>query len=291
MRNRVCFFVAFSALVSCATLTVGDAALPVSARSAKQQYLKELEAAKQTHDKAVEKAFEEYVRQLQLAMKKETETANLDNIVAIQAERDSTKRQGPPVFETLISQQPAAAEGKTKKAAEIARAKKKRGSKKKIRTKGKVSREWQKVVQNSARVDVAGLDPTPLRESDEKEGWSRVPPAFNVIPQTQAIAYSVRKGMDNGVADFKVTRDGYVLVACNYGYQGNRSGDWDEKRWTKEKFLQNGWLIVPETMLGGVLVKGGGHDQVVFVKHMEKGEHYRLRCNKYAPPFVIIFFP
>ena len=37
------------------------------------------------------------------------------------------------------------------------------------------------------------------------------------------------------------------------------------------------------------LVKGDGREQDVFVREVRQGDEFRLRCNKYDPPFVIVF--
>lgn len=145
--------------------------------------------------------------------------------------------------------------------------------------------DWSAIYGRSAGVRVMGAEPVWLTASEES-GWERVPPALRKRP---ALVHSDRENEHNGVADIDVTRDGILLVACNYGYQGNNSGDWDEKRWTKEQFVENGWTLVPDKDLGGVLVKKGGREQVVFMRHVKKGENYRLRCNKYDPPFAIVF--
>jgi len=46
---------------------------------------------------------------------------------------------------------------------------------------------------------------------------------------------------------------------------------------------------LPSKQLGGVLIDGSGREHVVFMKQVKRGEKYRLRCNKYLPPYVIVF--
>lgn len=151
--------------------------------------------------------------------------------------------------------------------------------------KQRVSVDWSEIYRQSARVRVLEIEPVLLTASEES-GWQRVPPALQKRP---ALIYSEREDTYNGVADIDVTRDGILLVACNYGYQGNQGGDWDEKRWSKEDFIENGWTPISDEELGGVLALKGGREQIVFMKHVKKGENYRLRCNKYDPPFAIVF--
>jgi hypothetical protein len=104
-----------------------------------------------------------------------------------------------------------------------------------------------------------------------------------------AVILAGRTGRDGGVADFRVTRSGVLLLACNFSYQGNSSGDWKEKRWTKEQFQDHGWRLLDPAELGGLLIKGDGREQDVFMKEVTEGDEFRLRCNKYDPPFVIVF--
>ena len=91
----------------------------------------------------------------------------------------------------------------------------------------------------------------------------------------------------NGVADFKASAAGRVYLACNYDYQGNRSGGWIEERWMPEQFVENGWSLVQ----GLELVSWENRSYVVFTKELKAGESGRLRCNKYDPPYFITFQP
>lgn len=145
--------------------------------------------------------------------------------------------------------------------------------------------DWVAIYREPATIDAVALEPMALATSDKKDGWQRVP---KMLPSKRSVIYSVGSDRDNGVADFKVTRSGYLLLACNFSYQGNSSGNWTEKRWTKEQFQENGWRLISSDELGGVLVKGDGREQDVFVKKVERGDEFRLRCNKYDPPFAIL---
>jgi len=128
------------------------------------------------------------------------------------------------------------------------------------------------------------MQPTALAASDDKNGWAKVPPQ---LTKYGAVVY-MPSANTNGVADITVTGDGYLLIACNYDYQGNSSGNWDEEDWNERKFKTKGWRKLSKTELGAVLVKGDNREQVVFVKQVRKGAAYRIRCNKYDPPFPIL---
>ena len=128
------------------------------------------------------------------------------------------------------------------------------------------------------------MKPVPLVASEGKSAWVRVPDLFT---NRQAMIF-MPTGPVNGVADYKVTKGGHLLVACDYSYQGNSSGGWQEQRWTRQQFYAHGWLEATTEDLGGVLVNGGNREQVVFVKKVAAGESGRLRCNKYGPPHFIV---
>ncbi len=88
-----------------------------------------------------------------------------------------------------------------------------------------------------------------------------------------------------GVADFTVTKAGRLYVACNYSYQGNSGGNWQAQAWKAEDFVRNGWAPVP----GLVIIGGNNSEHILFTRLCAAGEAFRLRCNKYGPPFVIHF--
>lgn len=124
----------------------------------------------------------------------------------------------------------------------------------------------------------------PLVATEEKNGWAKVPTRLS---QYNAVVYSPT-GSTNGVADITVTADGFLLLAVNYDYQGNREGSWDEEVWSERKFKSKGWNLLTKTELGGLLVKGDNRAQTVFAKQVRKGDVLRIRCNKYAPPYPVL---
>ena len=138
--------------------------------------------------------------------------------------------------------------------------------------------------ENPATVSIVNLTAEPLTEAASAEAgrWMRVP---EVLRGAKVFSGSPIK--HNGVADFKATAAGRVYLACNYDYQGNRSGGWIEERWMPEQFVEKGWSLVP----GLELVSWENRSYVLFTKELKAGESGRLRCNKYEPPYFITFQP
>jgi hypothetical protein len=145
--------------------------------------------------------------------------------------------------------------------------------------------DWEKVRAKPAKVTVINMKLAPLKVGTEKDGWLSVPERFLLHP-TQIFKST---GPTNGVTDYKVTATGYLIMACNYDYQGNSSGNWQKEVWTAEKLRSAGWIEASEQELGGRLIDRGNRAQRIFVKHVAAGEDGRLRCNKYGPPFFILF--
>lgn len=141
------------------------------------------------------------------------------------------------------------------------------------------------VKRTPARIEVVNMQPVALSAGTDKKGWARVPAN---LTKNGAVVY-MPTGNTNGVADIRVMVDGYLLLACNYDYQGNSGGSWDEEDWNERKFRSKGWRKLSKGDLGGDLVKGDNREQIVFVKQVRKGDALRIRCNKYDPPFPIVF--
>ncbi|MGI9243464.1 MAG: hypothetical protein ACR2RV_21875, partial [Verrucomicrobiales bacterium] len=119
----------------------------------------------------------------------------------------------------------------------------------------------------------------------QKKGWIGIPKGFKSHNAT--IFKPERDQL--GVAEFRVTKDGYVLLACNFDYQGNRSGDWVDTVLSKEEIRKMGWKEIRKPKkLGGQLVQQDGRVQTVFFKKVYRGEYFKLRCNKYDPPYPIL---
>lgn len=147
-----------------------------------------------------------------------------------------------------------------------------------------LSADWRALEKTPASISVVNMQPVPLVVSASKEGWARIPTA---LENKGATIYSPTAST-NGVADIEVSADGYLLLACNWDYQGNQSGEWEKERWTESKFKAKGWSRLSKNELGGELVKNDNRAQTLFFKKVKKGEKFRLRCNKYDPPYPIL---
>ena len=86
-----------------------------------------------------------------------------------------------------------------------------------------------------------------------------------------------------------MTADGYVLISCDYAYQGNSSGGWEATRWKAADFIENGWKELDEKDMGGKMLTSKGGIRNVFYKKLKAGDEGKLRCNKYGPPIFLSF--
>jgi hypothetical protein len=144
--------------------------------------------------------------------------------------------------------------------------------------------DWEAMNHTPAQIQVVGMHPAPLVQSNDKDGWAKVPAA---IAKYNPVIYMPNAGK-MGVADITVTGDGYLLISCNYENQGNRGGNWTAEVWDEKKFKTKGWHVLSGHEMEGELVKGDNRVQVVYSKQVHKGETLRVRCNKYDPPFPIL---
>ena len=242
--------IALVGLLLTTNTTFGDNAdtPPKPIQAANRTYAEAIEVAKKAYDRAISRAHTAYLAALEKALTQETKAGHLDTALVIRDIRNAAKESGPPVIQKVLA----------KPAARLRNA--------------------------SAQVKAIAFEPVILKESNDKNGWQRIPDVFK---RRRTVIYT-GTGKDNGVADFDVIKDGIIFLACNFDYQGNSSGNWVNTRWTKEQFIENGWTKVPPKQLGGVLVSAGGKEQVIFKKQVKRGENYRLRCNKYEPPYVIV---
>ena len=123
-----------------------------------------------------------------------------------------------------------------------------------------------------------------LKTKDDNPMWKSIPES---LAGQNALMIFPTEGT-GGVAKYKVTKSGFALLACNYSYQGNSGGGWQDTRWTKEKFEDEGWKVFDEKDMGGKLIKADDREQIIFYKKLEAGEEGELRCNKYDPPYFIL---
>lgn len=148
--------------------------------------------------------------------------------------------------------------------------------------------DWKTFAATPAAITVINMEPRPLVKSSDENGWLTVPD--NLTRYAASIYFPVQGqgGGTNGVADITVVKSGYLLLACNYYYQGNSSGDWQKEVWDAKEFKRKGWRPLTKTDLGGLLLNHGNQEQTVFYKKVEAGQNVRLRCNKYQPPYPIV---
>lgn len=135
-----------------------------------------------------------------------------------------------------------------------------------------------------AIVGVLNMKPETLKLGEGKNAWARVP---TELASRGAIIFMPERPV-NGVADISVVEEGWVLVAVNYEYQGGLNEKLEDEIWSERVFKRKGWNLMTKKELGGDLVKTDGRVQVVFAKRLKKGDHERIRCNKYDPPYVIV---
>ena len=145
------------------------------------------------------------------------------------------------------------------------------------------------IAKTPAIISVLNMKPVPLATSTLKEGWANIPALLTNHGATIFMPPPGNNGAVNGVANIEIQADGYLIIACNWDYQGNSSGDWEKDRWTESKFKSKGWDRLNKGELGGELISNNSKRvQTLFFKKVKKGETMRLRCNKYDPPFPIL---
>ncbi|MEA3186548.1 MAG: hypothetical protein QOD99_378 [Chthoniobacter sp.] len=141
--------------------------------------------------------------------------------------------------------------------------------------------DWPAVQRTAGEATVVNMKAEPLVEGGY---WSKVPKKFLEL---KAQIFSDEHGKKtNGVADLTVTKEGWIFVACDYGYEGNQQGGWMDERWEEKDFKKRGWSVLGKAE--GALVDKGNREWVVFAKHLKAGETLRLRANKYNAPHVIL---
>jgi len=118
-----------------------------------------------------------------------------------------------------------------------------------------------------------------ITTKDEEGKWARVPEIL-----VGASIYTREVRPSNGVADFTVTKSGRIFLALNYDYQGNSSGGWTNERLSAGQFMARGWAQVR----GAKLISWNNRTYPLFTRVCKEGEHFRLRCNKYEPPYAIV---
>lgn len=145
----------------------------------------------------------------------------------------------------------------------------------------------EKLAANPAQIEALQMTEVPLVLSEEKGGWIVIPEVFKTWSAT--IFRPDQKHL--GVARITVLEGGYLLIACNFDYQGNKSGDWSRTAMSRRDFVKAGWKELEASQLGGELIQQDNRAQVIYYKEVKKGESLSLRCNKYDPPYPILLHP
>ena len=143
---------------------------------------------------------------------------------------------------------------------------------------------WTEVKRQPATVVVENARPEQLVVGNGNEAWAKIPE--NLKRLAAVVQMPAQKHL--GVAQYRITAGGWLVIACNWSYQGNSGGDWKNESLSEADLMARGWRKLSESELGGQLVKGDGRVQTVFIKKVAKGEEGRLRCNKYDPPYLIV---
>ncbi len=141
-----------------------------------------------------------------------------------------------------------------------------------------------------AGVEVLHYKPVAFEEGPETASTQTLPRGWVRRPAFLAGAkiYSMEpgggadSGYEQGVTVFRATSDGVVMIACAYGYQGNKLGGWTNDVRSSAQLMKEGWKPV------GMAVSRIGREFTIFAKMMKAGESQRIRCNKYEPPYVIV---
>ena len=143
----------------------------------------------------------------------------------------------------------------------------------------------EKLASEAATIKAVVMNPVDLETGEGKKAWIEIPELLDVHNAT--IFEPDRDQL--GVAEFRVTKGGYVLLACNFDYQGNPSGGWVDEALSKEEFRRMGWREIRKPKkIGGLLVQSDKRVQTIFFKKVHRGEYFNLRCNKYDPPYPIL---
>jgi hypothetical protein len=151
---------------------------------------------------------------------------------------------------------------------------------------------WEAMRQKPAAFTVIGQEPHRLEVGlafDGNFSWPKVP---QKLLDGGATIY-LYSGERSGVSEFTVTNEGWLIIGVNYDYQGNNGNNWQEEAWSLDKFQDEGWELIKEEHAGGPLSKGDVRvtylrNQHLLARFVKKDEKYRLRCNKYDQPFLIV---
>ncbi len=113
------------------------------------------------------------------------------------------------------------------------------------------------------------------------QSWSRVP---DFLKGAAIYSRSATGGVEGGVADWEVKTTGVIYLACNWDIAGFADGEWKRECTTAARIQEQGWTEVK----GQTLKQNNGKTYKLYRRVCRAEERFRLRCNKYTPPLVIL---
>jgi hypothetical protein len=214
-------------------------------------YASKMRAARAVYERAAKGVHADFLDDLEKLVREETQAGRIESAVAVRDWRAGFEKAGPPA-PRIVEPDPGPF-------------------------------GWEAAVASPAKIRIPDITAVPFDPASK--AFKSVPQKFAEHP---AEVYTKFKDKYKGVADVTVLDSGWLFVGCHYGYQGE-AGSWAKQRWTEQDFVKNGWQRLSKDEVGGPFVMASGREQVVFVKFVRAQEQMKLRCNKYDPPFVILF--
>jgi hypothetical protein len=123
-----------------------------------------------------------------------------------------------------------------------------------------------------AVVTVEGMRPLTLRIGPR--------PAFLMEATFYDWVAKPKASVANGVLNFRVEKTGIVYLGATWEREGNKNGDWQSSRLTKEALIAQGWQELGPC--------DWDRRKTLFKRVCNEGETYSIRTNKYWPPALII---
>ncbi|MDF1657096.1 MAG: hypothetical protein P1U58_05760 [Verrucomicrobiales bacterium] len=119
-----------------------------------------------------------------------------------------------------------------------------------------------------------------LYTNSEKYQWKDV-------PQSLVGTHFLSLPIHQGFVEFDVASDGFVFLVTStrWGGGGNSSGDWLDEVMLERDLRRAGWRELKGV---GDLTAGDPGEMIIFWRHSEQGEKYRVRTEKYVAPMLLI---
>jgi hypothetical protein len=122
------------------------------------------------------------------------------------------------------------------------------------------------------RAKVLSAEPVSL---DDLKEWTKVPGFLR-----GAVIYSkTPKGRE---LEFEALKDGLVVLAASWTYDGNDSGGWLEGRFTSDAMIQHGWAPI------GYMTLNEKDVHQLFARQAKSGERFKFHTRKYNQPLLLI---